>query len=373
MSNARAEQLLISAGISFEPEPTWIKEGQKPDFYCKGKKPFWCEVKTLERPDDSEKLNRAFQDLRSRTANIEQTGQGIAYIHDDFSERDAKKVVQLLKRGLKRFEDGDSPDIVVALVPRSPNRKQFVRFSVATGRHGTVEFHSCVSLTGIYGSPDSIYANPFEQQVTQYFSFGTERTALAGTFLQPNETFLVAIVVSKNSDRFSLITAASALPAKRLKNPQRIREVLSDANDQFKNGTKYKNIPCLLTIFHDGLDVPDETIIKSALYGNLKFVLPKGHPDKGKLIFDKDGGWTPEKNRTTGAVLYVRNGGQPLLVHNYWAQKPFPTGLFECKEVSLLPSGAFQEADFSKRPILRSVLTRIAAVLGKLWRENFKH
>jgi hypothetical protein len=96
--------------------------------------------------------------------------------------------------------------------------------------------------------------------VTQHFSTGTKRIALAGAFLRPNETFLVAIVVWKHSDRFSLISAAPALPAKRLKNPERIREVLSDANDQFKNGTKYKDAPCLLTIFHDGLDVPDETI-----------------------------------------------------------------------------------------------------------------
>jgi hypothetical protein len=33
------------------------------------------------------------------------TGQGIASIDDDFSERDAKNVVQLPKRGLKWFEE----------------------------------------------------------------------------------------------------------------------------------------------------------------------------------------------------------------------------------------------------------------------------
>jgi len=116
------------------------QEGQKPDFYCKGRRPFWCEVKTLEKPEDSEKLNKAFFDLRNRTANIKQTGQGIAYIHDDFSERDAKSVVQLLRRGLKRFEDGDAPDVIVALVPLNPDRKQFVRFSVATGNTALPNF-----------------------------------------------------------------------------------------------------------------------------------------------------------------------------------------------------------------------------------------
>ena len=368
MSNARAEELLAEAGISFEPEPKWIKKGQKPDFYCKGREPFWCEVKTLERLEDSEKLSRVFLDLGSRTANIEQTGQGVAYIHEDFSERDSKIAVQLLKRGLKRFEGGDAPDVIVALVPLNPDRREFVRFSMATGKHGTVEFHSCVALTGTYGSPGGIYADPFEQQVVQYFSSGTMRTALAGAFLRPNETFLMAIVVSKHPDRFTLLTATWALPARRLKNPERIREVLSDANDQFKNGTKYKDKPCLLAVFHEGLDVPDEAIIKSAFYGNLKFAFPKGQSEKGKLILDKDGGWTPEKNRTTSAVLYVRNGGEPLLIHNYWARKPFPLGLFGCKEVSLLPNGKFQETDFASNPIPRSVLTSIADIPSKLIR-----
>jgi hypothetical protein len=36
--------------------------------------------------------------------------------------------------------------------------------------------------------------------------------------------------------------------------------------------------------------------------------------------------------------------------------------------VSLLPNGKFQEADFTKNPIRRAVLTRIAGIPGKLVR-----
>ncbi|MET4037682.1 MULTISPECIES: hypothetical protein [unclassified Bradyrhizobium] len=120
MSNARAERLLRKAGIPFEPEPRWIKEGQKPDFYCSGKKPFWCEVKTLERPEDTDKFHEAFHDLVGRTNNLDGKEQGIAYIHDDYSDRDAKKVVHLLKRGLKRFENGDAPDTRARHVKSGP-------------------------------------------------------------------------------------------------------------------------------------------------------------------------------------------------------------------------------------------------------------
>ena len=349
MSNSRAEALFAKAGIPFDREPDWITQGQKPDFYCSGTLPFWCEVKNLERPEDSQRLSEAFHELGSRTSNLDLTGQGFAYIHEKFSHRDAKNVVHLLKRALKRFGDRGAPDTVVALVPRNPNRHEFVRFAISTRTHGTVEYHSCASRNAVYASPDGIYADPFDQQITQRFSTGAKKTVGAHFVLEPGEPFLVAIVAQKHPEKFSLMAAAPAGPAKRLKNPERIREVLSDANDQFKNGLKYKAAPCLLVIFHEGLDVPDDAIVKSALYGDLKFSFPLGDPEQGKLILDKDGAWNPEKNRTTSAVLYVRNDSEPLIIHNYWAYRPFPAGLFDCKEISVQPDRTFRESDFANR------------------------
>jgi hypothetical protein len=211
-----------------------------------------------------------------------------------------------------------------------------------------------VSRTGTYGSPDGIFADPFDQQITLRFSNGARRTLPASLVLQPGESFLAAIVFQKHPDQFSLLAGAAAGPARRLKNPERIREVLSDANDQFKNGLNYKAAPGLLAIFHEGLDVPDDAVIKSALYGNLAFSFPWGKPGDGKLVFDKDGAWHPEKNRTTSAVLYVRNDSEPLIIHNYWAQRPFPPGLFACREIAMLPDGTFREDDFAKRKASRS-------------------
>ncbi|MET4358489.1 hypothetical protein ABIC08_008466 [Bradyrhizobium sp. RT9b] len=46
--------------------------------------------------------------------------------------------------------------------------------------------------------------------MTQHFSDGNERTRLGGTFVQPNQIFLVAIIVRKNTEKFSLLTAAAA-------------------------------------------------------------------------------------------------------------------------------------------------------------------
>jgi hypothetical protein len=109
--------------------------------------------------------------------------------------------------------------------------------------------------------------------------------------------------------------------AQRLNNVERIRDAVSDANEQVKNGNTYRAAPGVTVICHDGLDVPDETIIKSALYGDLKYVAPKDDPGSGKLILEGDGAWNSTKNRTTSAVVYVRNGGQPVMIHNHWAER----------------------------------------------------
>jgi hypothetical protein len=42
-----------------------------------------------------------------------------------------------------------------------------------------------------------------------------------------------------------------------------------------KNAVKYKAAPCLLTLFHDGLDVPDDVHMKIAPYGDLQYELQK--------------------------------------------------------------------------------------------------
>src|SRR5262245_42678644 len=53
------------------------------------------------------------------------------------------------------------------------------------------------------------------------------------------------------------------------------------------------------------------------------------------------------KNRTTSALMYVRNNGPPLVIHNYWAERPLRAGMFACEEALLLSNGTFDEVDFS--------------------------
>jgi hypothetical protein len=44
--------------------------------------------------------------------------------------------------------------------------------------------------------------------------------------------------------------------------------------------------------------------------------------------------------------MYVRNSGEPLMIHNYWADRPLAAGIFPCLEVAALPNGTFDEVSF---------------------------
>lgn len=202
---------------------------------------------------------------------------------DSLSPRDAKVVMQLLKRALSRFDDADPPERVVALIPRNPQYGDYVKFSIATKEHIAVEVHSCAPATGNYGIPMDMRPEPTSQVTRLRFYSGGQKEIAAEDCLTWNDDFRVAVVARPDPEPFEIMATMQTGKAKRLKNLDRIRDAVKDANEQFENGLKYKDAPCLLMIFHDGLDVPDNTIIKSALYGNLKFVFPKGKPEVGEL------------------------------------------------------------------------------------------
>jgi hypothetical protein len=251
-----------------------------------------------------------------------------------------------VKRAVRRFQDFDAPQVAVALIPSDGKRDEFVRFSIAAKDHAKVEFHSAASLSGMYAVPRDMVPEPYDQVIKLRFSSGVEKELSAEEVVEAIEDFRVAVVIYSSDMIFDVVTVMITGGMKRLDNPRRIRATVGEANDQFKNAMKYKTAPCLLMIFHDGLDVPDDLIIKSALYGNLQFQFPKGSPEKGKWIVNEDGAWNSSKNRTTSAVMYVRNSGEPLIIHNYWAERPLNAGIFSCWEIAALRDGTFDEVNF---------------------------
>jgi len=345
MTEKRAQEFLERAGVKCEVEPEWVKEGKKPDFFCSGSGEFWCEVKTFGPTKNFENLGDAHEEMRRRAEKLSFRGQGFLWVSDKLDHRDAKIVMSLLERSLPRFEDADSPDRLLAVIPDEPCYDEFVRFSIATKEYAKVEVHSCVSATKKYGLPYNFIPDPYAQKTLLHFSDGQEQEVIARNILTLDDDFRVGIEAWQDGSEFDFVATMPTGAAKQLNNPDRIREAVAQANSQFKNAIKYKKAPCLLTIFHDAVDVPENEVITSALYGDLKYVFPRDRSHEGRLILAGNGAWNANKNRTTSAVLYIRNNAGSIVVHNCWADDPFPQGLLPCREIIALDDGTFQEMD----------------------------
>ena len=341
------DTLLKGAKVTYEYEPSWVTNGQVPDYFCSRPAEFWCEVKSLERSKDFAQLSNANTELHKRIAGVSAPGRGFAYVSARLQHRDAKIVIHLLNRALKRLNEADAPDRVIALIPTKPDYNTFVRFSISTKEHTAVEFHCCVSNSGKYGNPADLIPEPYSQMARLYFSSGEVKDIAARAIMTMRDDFRVAIVAQSDDDPFKILMTAPTGPAKRIRNPERIRGALGEANDQFKNALRFKKAPCLLMIFQDGLDVPEAKTILSALYGDLKYTFSSENKKAGKLILEGNGAWTQNKNRSTSAVIYIRNNGEPLIVHNRWAYQTFPSAVFSCKEITLLESGEFKETNYT--------------------------
>ena len=144
-------------------------------------------------------------ELRNRTAGITSTGYGIAYIRSALSPRDAKATANILKRAVPRLEASDAPQVTVAVIPGDAKRDKFVRFSLSTKDHETIELHCCESLSGKYGVPRDMMPEPSDQTIKLRFSSGLEKEVSAEDIVKAREDFRVAVVVRPDDTPFEVI------------------------------------------------------------------------------------------------------------------------------------------------------------------------
>lgn len=343
MTNKRAESILQRAGFGCEPEPDWISEGRKPDFFCQGPNDIWVEVKTLGESQEFELQGDAHVELRRRAVGVREGGRAQAWVTGRLHQRDAKVVMQLAERALRRFREGGAAKRLIAMVPNDPVYDRFVRFSITTEDGEVVDFLSCASQSGVYDHPYGVHPSPYDQKTTIHSSEGAARKVWARDLITYDDSFRVALDIAPQSGSFEIAFTAPTGTAKKLNTVERIRDAVSDANAQFKNGCVFRGAPCLLIIFHDSIFVGEDVVMQSALYGDLKYIAPSDRWNEGELFLDTNVAWNANKNRTTSAVAYVRNDARPLVVHNLWARNPMPPRQLEAKEIIAKDDGTFEE------------------------------
>jgi hypothetical protein len=132
----------------------------------------------------------------------------------------------------------------------------------------------------------------------------------------------------------------------KLRNIERLRECVKDANKQLRNGQRYQEKPSIALVYQDDVLVPPDIVILAALYGDLTYTFPKGQTNAGQFFYGQNGVFGPNKNRAVSALSLIRNNTRPFTVHNYWAHLALPPGLLAGREVTFKDDGRFEFTDY---------------------------
>ena len=340
--NDAAEALLSGRGFRCEAEPEWV-DGRTPDFLCTDRTEFWAEVKSLEDPD-AQRLLSKFTRLREREHAVRHDGRVLAVASDDASDRDFKSALAIVDHALASSPDKNVPSAEeIVLIPRDPEYGRHVRITLNTS-DGRLVLHCCMSRTGCYGAPMSGASSiDWEEFACVVSDDGSKRQVRARELgLDRYDAFVLALrILTRDGPGFAVQGAMGSGLASKLPTVRKIWKAARDANDQFKNACRHRDLPCLLMIFQDDLLVAEDEVFLSAFYGDLQITWPRDNAEQSSLGFGPDGVWSETQNRTTSAACYVRNRAPPILVHNYWTSKPLPKGLLGGVEYRMGDDGTF--------------------------------
>jgi len=328
----KAEAFLKSRGFECEREPLWIKEGQKPDFYCKGEKSIWVEVKTLADTPLVKRRSYLWRELKTRQSTVKAKGSAYAAASEYATGKDIKVALKLAEILLNEWKEGNqSWRNAFSLIPFDPVYNKNVRL-IFESEEGPVIVLSCASETEKYELPSLIEPKSYDETVSIFNMEGEKIKELPFCELEESGTALISLKLYPSTEAFQII-GLTVGGTHDVRNVERIRDSVKKARKQLINGQKYKKVPALVLIFQEGPLVPSDIVIPSIFYGDLTYSFPGGAPEKGSYYYGRNGVFGPDKNRSISAVTLVRNNTPPFTVHNYWASYPLPPGLLGGREV----------------------------------------
>lgn len=367
MSNERAATLLGALGFKCQKEPKWVS-GKKPDFFCTGRTELWAEVKTLGPEDRFAKQGDAFLILKDHLAKAGVDAHAIAWVKTPLAANDAKTIANLALRETQRSDFGTDENVEhFVLIPEQPDYKRFVRFSFQAEDGTRAGISAVVSENGKYGWPAVIEPKNYREEVELRYSDRTTKKELLRNIATLSDNIRVAIQLTPSLDGPSLGVAPIGSAAT-VNTVKRIRDAVSEANAQHKNGCSYRMAPALTMIFHDDLLVAEDIAVAAALYGDLGYSFSPNDFQNGKYTLTENGVFGPGKNTTTSAVCYVRNGSGKVYVHNTWSERRIDVALFPGRHFIPKTDGAFEVAEIQERPktlgeYVRALLKRLKEIL----------
>lgn len=322
VSNERAEQWLRTLGYAPEPEPVWIRAGEKPDFFGHGATPVWVEVKTLEAPRHLAVMDRAWADLRARCARVEATtGDLYAVIGDDYDEKAAKWLI-----GSVASDAATERRVDVVVVPADPVYDATVRLEYAT-EEGLIVQSCARSESGRYTFYPGLEPNDWSKEVQILHSDGSKSAAALYDVLEADADAKLAVRIFPSATPLQLRSTIGA-GARENRSVWRVRQEIRYTNRQLRNGQRYQAAAGVCAIYQDGLDALGEQQVLAALFGDLTIPVMRNPTQLGPAFLGRNGVLSPTKNRGVSAVRYERAATSVTIVVNPWAAHPIDARLF---------------------------------------------
>lgn len=313
MSNDRVCEWLEGLGYVPEPEPSWITQGQRPDFFCPGERPVWVEVKILKFSRESELFDRAWNVLCRRADKIRGMGEGHILVGQTFDDKAAAQLIKCLGRELGRQSRAS---VRIVAVPVDPEVGRWARLSYSLPDGSLVEQVGPAALSGSYPSYPSCEPH-WSKPATLALSDGTTMQVPAFRLLNV-AAGKVALRLFDSETPFK-ISSASLYEATRNRSRERVREAIDEANDQIRNGQLYKTAPGIACIYQESMEALGGRTLLSALFGDLTVPIDRHSRKFGEAFFGRNGILSPDKNRGVSAVRYTGHGGKTTFVVNPWA------------------------------------------------------
>lgn len=341
----KAEAFLKKCGFDCEREPSWVREGQKPDFFCTGKESFWVEVKTLGDIPLDKKRAYLWETLKESESIVLAKGSAYASASEYATAKDIKVALKLAEILLTEWKEREQTWWrAFSLIPFDPIYGKNIKLTFE-GDEGPVIVLSCESETGKYELLSLIEPKSYEEIVSLLNREGQKIRDVPFYELEESGTALISLELYPNAETFQ-IKSLMVEGDDKVRNIERIRDSVKKARRQLNNGQKYKEAPSLVLIYQDGTLVSTDILIPAALYGDLTYSFLRGAPEKGDYYYGRNGVFGPDKNRSISAVSLIRNNTMPFTVHNYWAYHLLPVGLLGGREFICNDKGKFEAKDY---------------------------
>lgn len=342
-SEAAAARLLSRHGFTCETEPVWVT-GKRPDFFCTGTSEFWVEVKTLDEPIETKRSGEILTWLDAEATRVRNTGFADAIVADDADKRDVVAALRLADRALAQSTLKRPPRRTFVVIPTDPDYTKFVRIEVEA-EDGLEIFHCCESISGRYGRPIFGPELRYDTPAILRTQTGEKITRLVDELGLYDDQMRLGLELERSDESFYIASVRRQGGMWESRNKSRIRDAISEANAQLRNGRKFRRAPSLALIYPRGLFIPQNRVFFSALFGDdvVRYSISSSATaiKMEDQYYAGNGVWNSKKNTSTSAACLIRNDEEPLIVHNYWAQAPLPKRLLGGTEYLPRADGTF--------------------------------